>query len=147
MVYVLIYYDKYDGVPDIEFFQKIPDPVKWTLEYLNRVRIVYEWDDDSKDWYNRQGDALSDAITDGTANTDNFPMENTKEARKARLQFYEETGNGCWTMEIPDDGQGRGLSARVQKCPSWIHWEHKGYNPWHDYEGWLQQTKEMISDD
>lgn len=127
MVYVLIYYDKYDGFPEVEFFETFPDPVNWALEYFNDdTRDVYVWDNGSKDWYNRMGDALSDAITDGTACTDNFPMENTEEGRKDRLQFYRDTGNGCWTMEIPDaDGTGRGLSARVQKCPPWIHWEQK----------------------
>ena len=127
MVYVLIYYDKYDGFPGVEFFETVPDPVNWALEYFNDdTRDVYVWDNDSLDWYDRKGGALSDSITDSTACTENFPMENTEEASKVRLQFYRDNGNGCWIMDIPDaDGTGQGLSARVQKCPPWIHWEHK----------------------
>ena len=108
MTYVLVYYDKYEGETGFEFFEHIPDPVKWVLDYFNagtgyEDRQIYEWDESLADWVNRQGDGLSDCIS----HWGNGPSDS----------IYG------WSIDIPADGASvNGLVGSLRKCPKQIKW-------------------------
>ena len=62
----VVVHDKYEDEAWVWRYRNKPEPIEWVLDYFSEhMYPIFEYDEETKDYYNRVGDKLSEMIDEG----------------------------------------------------------------------------------
>ena len=90
----VVVHDKHEDEAWVWRYRTKPEPIQWVLDYFNdqnNMYPIFDYDEETKDYYNRVGDKLSEMISEGPLGWRIIITDNGQDVYGVKADCYQVT--------------------------------------------------------